>query len=158
MLVGCKACKKKIDRNVAFKVRKNNVNNYYCNEQEYNRKQLELESRKKVIDLSLELCGNTTNTNLMKELNDISKSHGYVKMAKYIEEHMIEIDKAMSMKYVSDFAMIRYYAAILKNSLGDYVPTDDQEDTPVNVDIIEDVKYKSNDKKSFFDMFAEYEE
>ena len=55
MEVCCRACKKKIDRNIAFKVVSNGVNYYYCNEREYQEKQAELEKNKYILDSLIEI-------------------------------------------------------------------------------------------------------
>jgi hypothetical protein len=157
LLVICKGCKKKIDRDAAYKVAVKNKNTYYCDVFEYERINTENESRFKVIDLAFELIGKTTNTTLMKEITEIAKVHTYTKLFKFMEENMIDIDVAMSRTdFVHEYAKIRYFAAIIKNQIGDF--KEKLEDTEVHdfVDVIEQVKYTPTKKKSFTDFIDEY--
>jgi hypothetical protein len=157
LLVICKGCKNKIDRDTAYKVAVKNKNTYYCDVFEYERINTENESRFKVIDLAFELIGKTTNTTLMKEITEIAKVHTYTKLFKFMEENMIDIDAAMSRTdFVHEYAKIRYFAAIIKNQIGDF--KEKLEDTEVHdfVDVIEQVKYTPTKKKSFTDFIDEY--
>lgn len=155
MLVKCKICKEKIDRNTAYKVVVKDKNQYYCNVDEFVKFNTENESRFKVIDLSFEIIGKTTNTGLMKDLSDIAKVHTYSKILKYMEANLHEIYKFMNKDFTSEYGKIRYFTAIIKNSIGDFV--EKKEDTEVyGVDIIEEVKYTPTKKKSFTDFLDEY--
>lgn len=155
MLVTCKACKTKIDRDTAYKVVIKEKNTYYCDAFEYEKINIENESRMKVIDLSFEIIGQTTNTSLMKELTDIAKVHTYAKLLKFMEENIIELDSAMTKEFVHEYAKIRYFSAIIKNQIGDF--KEKVEETEVyNVDIVEEVKYTPTKKKSFADFIDEY--
>lgn len=155
MLVTCKACKTKIDRDTAYKVVIKEKNTYYCDVFEYEKINIENESRMKVIDLSFEIIGQTTNTSLMKELTDIAKVHTYAKLLKFMEENIIELDSAMTKEFVHEYAKIRYFSAIIKNQIGDF--KEKVEETEVyNVDIVEEVKYTPTKKKSFADFIDEY--
>lgn len=157
MLVKCKGCKNKIDRDTAFKVVVKGKNNYYCNAKEYEEINIERESKNKVIDLSFELIGKTTHTSLFKELTDIANVHTYRKMLKFMEENRYELDSLISANnpYVHEYAKIRFFSAIIKNGIGDFV--EKVEDTEVHdLDIVEDVKYTPTKKKSFTDFIDEY--
>jgi hypothetical protein len=133
-------------------------NTYYCNVEEYETINIEKESKNKVIDLAFELVGKTTNTALFKELTDISKVHTYTKMFKFMEENMIDLDVAMSRNdFVHEFAKIRYFAAIIKNQIGDFKEKLEVENTEVHgFDFVEEVKYTPTKKKSFADFIDEY--
>jgi hypothetical protein len=158
LLVKCKGCTNKIDRDTAYKVVVKGKNTYYCNVEEYETINIEKESKNKVIDLAFELVGKTTNTTLFKELTDISKVHTYTKMLKFMEENMIDLDVAMSRNdFVHEFAKIRYFAAIIKNQIGDYKEKLEVENTEVyGFDFVEEVKYTPTKKKSFADFIDEY--
>jgi hypothetical protein len=133
-------------------------NTYYCNVEEYETINIEKESKNKVIDLSFELVGKTTNTALFKELTEISKVHTYTKMLKFMEENMIDLDVAMSRNdFVHEFAKIRYFAAIIKNQIGDFKEKVEMENIEVHgFDFVEEVKYTPTKKKSFADFIDEY--
>jgi NifU-like protein involved in Fe-S cluster formation len=157
LLVICKGCKKKIDRDNAYKVVVKDKNTYYCNLQEYETINIEKESKNKVIDLSFELIGKTTNTALFKELTEIAKVHTYTKILKYMEENMLDLDAAIcgNSPFVHEYAKIRYFAAIIKNQIGDF--KEQVEDTEVHdFDYVEEVKYTPTKKKSFTDFIDEY--
>jgi hypothetical protein len=156
LLVTCKGCKKKIDRDTAYKVVVKNKNTYYCDVDEYVKINTENESRFKVIDLAFEILGKTTNTTLMKEITEIAKVHTYTKLLKFMEENMIEIDAAMTRTdFVHEYAKIRYFAAIIKNQIGDF--KEKVENTEVHdYDYVEEVKYTPTKKKSFADFIDEY--
>jgi hypothetical protein len=157
LLVKCKGCGNKIERDTAFKVVIKDKNTYYCNANEYETINTEKESKNKVIDLSFELIGKTTNTALFKELTEIANVHTYTKMLKFMEENFIDLDVAISSNnpYVHEYAKIRYFAAIIKNQIGDF--KEKVENTEVHdFDYVEDVKYTPTKKKSFTDFIDEY--
>jgi YHS domain-containing protein len=156
LLVICKGCRNKIDRETAYKVVVKGKNNYYCNVKEYETINTEKESKNKVIDLSFELIGQTTNTALFKELTEIANVHTYTKMLKFMEENYIDLDVAISSNsYVHEYAKIRYFAAIIKNQIGDF--KEKVENTEVHdFDYVEEVKYTPTKKKSFTDFIDEY--
>lgn len=158
MLVKCKGCSNKVDRKEAYKVVINNKNNYYCNVNEYEQLNIEKESKAKVLELVFEIIGETTNTAIYKELTDISKVHTYKKILDYIEENYIKLNEIMSMQFEREYGKIRYFTAIIKNEIGDFVATINEEnDEELDlIDQIEDVKYKQTKVKSFNDYLDEY--
>ena len=158
MLVKCKGCGTKVDRKEAFKVVVNNKNNYYCNASEYETLNIEKESKAKVLELVFEIIGETTNTAIYKELTDIAKVHTYKKILDYIEENFIKLNDAMNMHFEREYGKIRYFTAIIKNEIGDFVATTEEENDDVLdlIDQIEDVKYKQTKVKSFNDYLDEY--
>lgn len=157
MLVKCKGCGNKVERNDAFKIVVKDKNHYYCTAIEYEQINIEKESRLKVIDLVFEIIGETTNTSIFKELTDISKIHGYKKMLSYMESNMDYLNKAMvTCSGSKEYGRIRYLMAIIKNELGDYIEAIEQDEEVVNVDFVESVVYTPTKKKSFTDYLDEY--
>ncbi|MBD1379092.1 hypothetical protein [Metabacillus arenae] len=158
MLVKCRICKNKIERNEAYKVVVKNKNQYYCNAEEYSDWNKENESRMKVIDFAFEVLGETTNTSLMKELQGIAKIHTYKKMINYLESDVENIVNAMDKHFEKEYAKIRYFTAIIKNSIGDFRDKIEETDEEfmVELDIVEEVKYTPTKKKSFSDLIDEY--
>jgi hypothetical protein len=157
LLVKCKGCNLKIDRDTAYKVVVKNKNTYYCNVEEYETINIERESKNKVIDLSFEIIGQTTNTALFKELTEIAKVHTYTKMIKFMEENMIDLDAAISGNtFVHEYAKIRYFTAIIKNQIGDFKEKIENTEVHDYVDVLEEVKYTPTKKKSFADFIDEY--
>lgn len=157
MLVNCKICKNKVDRDNAYKVVVNGKNQYYCNIDEYVAWNEENESRVKVIDFAFEVIGETTNTSLMKELKQIAKVHTYKKMINYLEYDTENIVNAMNKSFETEYGKIRYFTAIIKNSIGDFKEkVEETNDEVFGMDIIEEVKYTPTKKKSFADFIDEY--
>jgi len=159
MLVKCKICKNKVDRNEAYKAVVKGKNNYYCSIEEYVNWNEVNESRMRVIDLSFEIVGETTNTSLMKDLANIAKVHGYVKIKNYMEDNYDHIIESLErINFETEYNKIRYFTAIIKNSIGDYKEKQEEvEDVTVhNVDIVEEVNYVPTKKKSFVDLIDEY--
>lgn len=156
MLVKCKACGNKIERDTAFKVTVKKANKYYCNQEEFEKINYENESRFKVIDMCFEIIGKTTNTTLMKEITEIAKVHGYGKLRNYMEDNFLELDTTISTgSFVHEYAKIRYFMAIIKNSIGDYKEKIEQTEIH-DYDFVEEVKYTPTKKKSFTDYIDEY--
>jgi hypothetical protein len=155
LLVTCKGCKTKIERDIAFKVVVNGKNIYYCDQLEYENIILEKENRLKVIDLSFRIIGNTTNTSLMKELGDIAKIHTYTKMLKFMESNFNELNTIMNRNFTSEYGKIKYYATVIKNKIGDYKEI--IENTEVNnFEFVKVVNYTPTKKKTFTEYINEY--
>jgi len=152
MKVKCQSCSKMIDRNTAYKVTMGKVNKYYCNENEY----ADIQSAKKIKDNTYEKifeCFNRkiTNSVLFKEINELEQVYGYIKITDYIEENMDYLSSVLINKsFSSEYAQIRYFTAILKNSLADYSVETKKHEKPVILDIPE-VKYKAVKKKRSLD-------
>lgn len=88
LLVKCKACGQKIDRNDAFKVVVGGKNAYYCNEEEYLAILKEREDKKMMYDLINQIFGYTiVNTALYKEINPLVETYGYTMISSYLKEN-----------------------------------------------------------------------
>lgn len=126
MLVKCKCCGEKIDRDMAYKVSKGKTNEYYCTQSEYIRMITEKAQVKQmkydILDMINEIFGREiTNTALRGELTEIKKSHSLIKMYNYLLENKSDISRIISAKHFeTDYSAIRYFSAILKNNLGNY--------------------------------------
>lgn len=121
MLVKCKICNHKIDRDNSYKILLNGKNNYYCSEKEYN----EWLSNKKIKDntysLIYDIFGRkVTHTILYKEVDELSNVYTYSKIFAYLKENYDYLCKVMSKEFAGEYAQIRYFTAILKNSLADF--------------------------------------
>lgn len=135
MLVTCQICKKKIDRTTAYKITKNGINKYYCNQEEYLDYISKSENRKLAIEKTFEILGQDfTNTQMMKELIALDKVYGYKAIYDYLCENEKWITNTMHNKeFNSQYAMARYLAAILKNNLNEFVK---KKKPQINNDII----------------------
>lgn len=154
MLVKCKACDNKIERNNAYKIVKDGKNNYYCNEEEYTNwlnKQSEKDNTYKEI---YDIFGRKiTNTILYKEINELVQVYGYTKLLCYLTDKHAYLESVMAKSFVSEYVQIRYFTAILKNSLADFKIDNKEINIQVNVDIPKD-NYKMKQRKK---SLSEYE-
>lgn len=124
------------------------INKYYCNENEYDEikkaKHLKDDTYDKIFE-----CFNrkVTNSALFKEINELKPVYGYQKILGYISDNFEFLSGILSNKtFSSEYAQIRYFAAILKNNLADYTPIDDEYKKNVEIDMPE-MNYKSLPKR-----------
>lgn len=125
MLVKCRVCGAQIERSTAYKVQHGKVNHYYCSQQEYDTnqeiKRKNAESKDQTYQLINEIFGRKViNSALFKELNNITAQYGYSLIAQYLASNKGYLSDAMGKDFVSEYAQIRYFAAILRNSIYDF--------------------------------------
>lgn len=121
LLVKCRICGNKIERKEAYKVVSDSRNNYYCNETEYMGWLLKRESKDNTYNIIYEIFERkVTNTALYKEINGLAEVYTYEKIYAYLKENKAYLDNVMKKDFSSEYAQIRYFAAILKNSLADF--------------------------------------
>lgn len=156
MLVSCRACKKKNDRDISYKVIVNGKNHYYCNEKEYLNEIAERKAKLEVFEICTEILGSTTNTILFKEIAGISSVHTYVKILGYLTDNIEKINGFMAKSFNSEYGKIKYFTTILKNNIGDYV-VETKIERFIEAETTE-VNYKrKNRKKSLSQYIDEYE-
>lgn len=148
MLVKCQCCGNKVDRNEAFKVVVGERNTYYCNENEYKSIIQDREYKRRMF-----LCINdifeykVVNTALFKEINEIHKSFSFEHIFKYLRDNKEDIIAQLSRRsFQNEYNQIRYFSAILKNNLSDYVETKEDPIKIIEVDIPKD-NYKRKTKR-----------
>lgn len=121
MLVKCRICGNKVERTEAYKVVVNNKNNYYCKESEYkdwiSKKEIKDDTYKLIYDI---FDRKVTNTILFKEIGELSNVYTYEKILAYLRENEMYLCNVMKKEFSSEYAQIRYFTAILKNSLTDF--------------------------------------
>ena len=118
----CKYCGKSIDTDNAFKVIVGKTNRYYCDENEYNIIHKTQQIKDDTYNLIYEIFGRKiTNTILYKEVNELSGIYSFEKIEAYLSQNIEYISNLMQNKsFQNENAQIRYFAAILKNSLSDF--------------------------------------
>lgn len=118
----CKYCGKSIDTNNAYKIVVGKTNRYYCNEEEYNIIHKAQQIKDDTYNLIYEIFGRKiTNTILYKEVNELSGIYSFEKMEAYLSQNIEYLSNLMQNKsFQSEYAQIRYFTAILKNSLSDF--------------------------------------
>lgn len=137
--VKCRFCGKQINKDVAYKVKHGRSNWYYCNEEHSKAKT----PKDKFFDIAYSIFGKTTNTIFFKEMEEISKVHGYEKMKSYLENNATYLSSVMQKKFNSEYGRCRYFSAILKNNLGDYVVKEPEVIKRVEIEIYEPTKKKA---------------
>lgn len=121
LLVNCKCHGKKIDRETAYKVTSNQKNFYYCSENDY-RKMQTLQKEKNLLFECVNLIFGykVINSALFKEIAEIEKSYNHKLIREYMQANKDYLSKVMQKDFVSEYAKIRYFSAIIKNSISDY--------------------------------------
>ena len=147
ILVKCRICGNKVERNDAYKVVVNGKNEYYCNEKEFQNKFKDKFDKIKTINLINEIFGyEVINTEMRNELKEISKTHSYEKIYSYLYENKSMLERYMNKHFDSERGKIRYFLAIIKNNISDYVIYDESYITNNEYEIL-DIKYKPKKKR-----------
>lgn len=133
MLVTCKICKDKIDRDTAYKVvtigpiSGKRTNSYYCSEAEYlaeeARKNKAKEDKDKVYYLICDMFGyEIVNTKFFDEWSLWNKLQSNENIYKYLRDNEEYLQEICDRPFKNEYSKIMYFSAILKNSLRDYKP------------------------------------
>lgn len=147
MLVKCRACQQKIDRDTAFRLVVKGRNHYYCSKQEYDNIQYQKELKSNTYLKIYDIFGRkVTNTILFKEINELVEVYGYEKIYGYLSENHKYLSNVMSKQFNNEYAQIRYFSAILKNSLADFKLVKQEEKREIKVDMVNS-KYKPRQRK-----------
>lgn len=153
----CKYCGKSIDTKNAYKVIVGKTNRYFCNEEEYNITHEAQQTKDDTYNLIYEIFGRkVTNTILYKEVNELALVYSYKKIQAYLVQNKKYLSDFMQNKsFQSEYAQIRYFAAILKNSLADFkYEKKDKIEKKVEIDM-PSCKFKRESCKK---TLAEYEQ
>lgn len=115
--VTCRYCKKKIDKNDAFKVPHGKVFWYYCPEHAsvVNEQDALFERLNDIFGYQV-----TDNTALYGLINPLISEHGTKKINHYFQTQKNWLVKTMSKEFGSEFGKIKYFIAILRNNLPNY--------------------------------------
>lgn len=147
MLVKCKLCSTKLERNDAYKVTVNGKNEYYCNEKEYQQKLKEATDKENVMNILKEILDNRVNyPALNKELKEINTTNSYEKIYSYLYDNKSMLEQSLNKSFSSEYARIRYLSAIIKNHIVDYIMEDESYITDNEYEIL-DTKYKQKKKR-----------
>ena len=147
ILVKCRICGNKVERNDAYKVVVNGKNEYYCNEKEYEQKKKQTIDKENTIKIINEIFGyEITNSVFFKELKALSENNSYEKIYSFIYDNKQMLDRALSKDFTSEYGKIKYFSAIIKNNIVDYVIYDESYITNNKYEIL-DIKYKAKKKR-----------
>jgi YHS domain-containing protein len=139
VLVKCKICGKQIDRDTCFK-RIVNGKNWYCHsEEEYNdwdaERKKKQDDKDRVYNIITEIFGyEIQNSILFKEWTSWNVLKSDEIIAKYLDENIDYLTKAIARLISSEYAKIRYFSTILKNNLHDFKPKVIEEPVKIHVD------------------------
>lgn len=127
MQVTCQICRKKIEKDTAYKRAVGKINKYYCSEQEWqaeeDKKKKETEDKNKVYNLICDMFGyQIQNTQFFAEWTLWNKLKSNEIIYKYLRENEDFLCQVCDKSFNSEYQKIRYFSAILKNSLRDFVP------------------------------------
>ena len=159
----CQICKTPLDTNTAYKITdKNGKNKYYCNQSEYEaeeaRKKKAKEDKDKVYRLICDLFGyEIQNTQLFAEWNLWNKLKSNEIIYKYLVENKEYLQQICNKPFEGEYQRIRYFSAVLKNSLRDFKPKVEVGKKPrikVEIDetIYESPTHSLNKRRSLADL------
>ena len=159
----CQICKTPLDTNTAYKITdKNGKNRYFCSESEYEaeeaRKKKAKEDKDKVYRLICDLFGyEVQNTQLFAEWNLWNKLKSNEIIYKYLVENKEYLQQICNKPFEGEYQKIRYFSAVLKNSLRDFKPkveVDKKSQVKVEIDeiIYEAPIYSLNKRRSLADL------
>lgn len=149
MLVKCRYCGDKHERNEMYKVVVNNKNEYYCNGDEYITVQKNKEYKSQTYNIINEIFGyKVINTLLFKELKTIVALSSYENLYGYLNHNINQLKQIMNKQFNNEVGKIRYFSAIVKNNITDYIEVENDV-TTVTYDIndIEKTKYKPKQRR-----------
>jgi len=157
LLVKCRVCGEKKERNDAYKVTVNGKNEYYCNEKEYKQKLKQTADKDNTFKMINEIFGyEVINSAIFKELKEISAKHPYDKIYSFLCDNKAMLERSMSKTFTSEYGKIRYFTTIIKNNIVDYIKVDDESYITDNEYEILDIKYKSKKKRrAMYDLERE---
>lgn len=128
MLVTCKICKTKVDRDSCYKRVVNGKNFYYCSKTEYDKheqeKAKEAADKDKVYKLVCQIIGRDQiiNSILWKEKAVWNSVKPDEIIGKYLEENKDYLIGVIGRLDNVEYNRIKYLSAVIKNSIGDYKP------------------------------------
>lgn len=160
MLVTCQICKNKIERDTAYKRVVGKANKYYCSEQEWqaeeDRKKKAKEDKDKVYYLICDMFGyEIQNTKLFDEWRYWNKLKSNEIIYKYLRENEDYLQQICDRSFETEYNKIRYFSAVLKNSLRDFKPKAEEISKPkvvVEETIYESPTHSLNKRRSLADL------
>ena len=156
MLVKCKChIDNKVDRDTAFKIKVNGLNEYYCSEQDYLIIKEAKESRKILLDKINDVFGySVTNTILYKEIKELLISNSYTKLNSYINDNFQMLQKYMSKPFNNEYGKIKYFTTIIRNNIRDYIMSKPETARQSDAEII-GVRYTPKNRKKNMNQYLD---
>ena len=149
----CKICGTPHNTNDAYKVVVNNKSQYYCSQEEYEKdlanKKKTAEDKDKVYNLICDMFGyDIQNTQFFAEWVLWNKLKSNEIIYKYLRENEDYLQQICDRSFDTEYQKIRYFSAVLKNSLRDFKPKAAEVEKPKVV-----VEDKSMVVDSAFELF-----
>lgn len=163
----CLVCRAELDTKMAYRVelivnKKNGEKGlkykYCCSQEEYlaeeARKKKAKEDKNKVYYLICDMFGyEIQNTKFFDEWAHWNKLKSNEIIYKYLRDNETYLQQVCDRSYENEYQRIRYFSAILKNSLRDYVPKVDVVEQPkVVVEEHYETKYKAKTRRALEDF------
>ena len=132
----CKICGAQLDTKEAYKVTdKNGKNKYFCSATEYEaeetRKKQAAEDKDRVYNLICDMFGyEIVNTQFFAEWTLWNKLKSNEIIYKYLRENEDYLQQICDRSFNTEYQKIRYFSAVLKNSLRDFKPKVEVEEVP----------------------------
>ena len=159
MQVTCQICKKKIERDAAYKRVVGKTNKYYCSQSEFEaeetRKKKVEEDKNRVYRLICDIMGEQEiiSTALYKEWQVWLKVADNEKIAKYLEENKEYLTSVIARLTSSEFAKIRYLSTIIRDRIKGFVPKVEVVEIPkVVIEEHYETKYKAKARLALEDF------
>ncbi len=155
----CRICGTPHNTEDAYKVVVNNKNQYYCSQAEYEedleRKQKVKTDKDKVYNLICDMFGyEIINTQFFAEWTLWNKLKSNEIIYKYLRENETYLQQICDKPFNNEYQRIRYFSAVLKNSLRDYTPKVEVvvEQPKVVVEESYETKYKTKTRQALEDF------
>ena len=147
MLVKCRLCGTKVDKKEAFRVVVGGKNTYYCNKFEYQKVLHEREVKDNTYECINQIFGyKVLNSALFKEINLLLEVYSYEHILAYLIENKEYLTRILKKDFTSEYAKIRYFAAILKNNIADFKMEEPEESKKIEIDM-PIINYKRRNKR-----------
>lgn len=156
MKVKCRGCGSLVEREKAYRRTVNGKNAYWCSEQEYNRIEDKKKNGPRVISLVEDIFGHPIeDPELKKEKKKWNALADDEVILSYLRTNKEKLMKSMSKPFQSERNKIRYFSAIIKNSISEYIVPQE-----VVVDTCSDMEFYQPKQKPYQPRrgFAEIEE
>lgn len=164
MQVTCKICRQQIEKDTAYKIVKvsptngKKTNYYFCSEAEWQaeeeRKKKAKEDKDKVYFLICDMFGyEIQHTQFFDEWKSWNKLKSNEIIYKYLRENEERLCEICDKPFDNEFQRIRYFSAVLKNTLRDFQPKVEVVEKPKAV--IEEhyeTKYKAKARRALDDF------
>ena len=161
----CKICGSTLDTKDAYKVTdKNGKNKYFCSQSEYDteeaRKKKAAEDKERVYNLICDMFGyEIINTQFFAEWTLWNKLKSNEIIYKYLRENEDYLQQICDRSFETEYQRIRYFSAVLKNSLRDFKPKQETEiekhEKQIEITGVGTVNYKPRETRRGLDFLEE---